>query len=77
MKRAMHYTADVIGTHAPKRFYHEAGRPSDSAARAFAAWAQADVTLLPIAPGVYTAQWFDRFADTFRETRLVILEERI
>jgi hypothetical protein len=75
-KQAFHYTAHVKGAN-PSRFYHEQGSIASSAAESFRKWANADnMTLWPTNErGVYTAKWFDRFADAFRETRLIILEE--
>lgn len=75
--RAYHYIARIAGPNAV-RFYHPgSGPPATSAARAFSAWAYADVTLWPTDErGRYRAQWFDTFADRYRETDLVIVEEQ-
>lgn len=74
--KAFHYLADVKGE-TKTRFYHEMGRVSDSAARAFGAWINCkNLTLWPSSiPGVYTAKWFDEYSDTFRESTLTIVEE--
>jgi hypothetical protein len=76
-KQAFHYVARVKGS-TPTRFFHSGSGPiSNSAAHAFAGWAHSDtMTLWPSdRPGVYTAKWFDKFSDQFRETELTILEE--
>ncbi len=79
-KRAYHYTAKVKGDE-PTRFYVSKGeQPSQALARAFAGWAhgsQGAVTVwIGNEPGEYRIQWFDGFADTYRETQAWILEER-
>jgi uncharacterized protein YodC (DUF2158 family) len=75
VRRAFHYVADCKGTK-PTRFYAGDGQISHACAGAFSGWAHADVVLWPTdLAGVYRATWFDRYSDTFRETRLTILEE--
>lgn len=77
-KQAFHYKAQVKGP-AATRFFHEVGSGrsvADDCAEAFSGWAKSDVTLWPgDAAGKYTAKWFDKFADQYRETQLTILEE--
>jgi hypothetical protein len=75
-KRAWHYVAQCKGE-TPTRFY-AARAPATAAAAAFSGWARADVVLWPTEErGVYRATWFDKFSDTYRETRLTIVEEAV
>lgn len=74
-RQAFHYIAAIKGS-APTRFYAGSGPIANAAAAAFSGWAKADVVLWPTHErGVYTAKWFDKFSDTFRETKLTIIEE--
>lgn len=74
-KRAFHYLAFLKGE-SPTRFYVGNEPIASAAAAAFSGWTRADTELHPSdEPGVYTAKWFDPYSDTFRETRLVIVEE--
>lgn len=76
-KRAFHYVARVKGS-TPTRFFVKPGESiASAAAYAFAGWARAsDMVLWPSdAPGKYTAKWYDKFAERFRESELTIVEE--
>ena len=75
-KRAFHYVAKIKGE-TPTRFYVDRESPAMGAAHAFAGWARAEeVVLWPTENhGIYRVEWFDKYADKFRETKLIIVEE--
>lgn len=73
--QAFHYVARVKGS-TPTRFYRRTGPIANAAAAAFSGWVKADVILWPTEHcGVYRAEWYDRFSETFRESELTIIEE--